>query len=285
MLFLPHKDNGSTLSLANSVWVDAQHTLPSQYVSGINSNFNAEVFSFDFNRPDMTSLVNNWCAQKTSNRISNVIKQFEPQSMFNIFSAMYFDGTWKTKFDKALTSDATFHGTLGDNTVKMMSVKDNFKAYRSNSFEAVVLPFKGEKTDMILVLPNEDTDFDSFASQFNANRFNDMTQHCDSYELTVKLPRFDIEQDFDITSAYEHYGLNLRGVNLQKAAVGTLNLYAQHFTSISVDEDGAKIAAVEKISGYTSVADGVLTFDRPFLMFVRNNVSGTILMAARIGNL
>lgn len=53
-------------------------------------------------------------------------------------------------------------------------------------------------------------------------------------------------------------------------------------TSLELSEEGTKIAAVTANVGYTTTSPGSITLDRPFLMIVKDNNHGSILLMAAI---
>lgn len=81
MHYLPYKDNGAEMALANSAWITNSIDIPSDYVKNINSLFNAEVYSTDFTNNQTLDLINSWCSIKTNNKISKVLSKLDPQTI------------------------------------------------------------------------------------------------------------------------------------------------------------------------------------------------------------
>ena len=287
MNYLPHADNGGTLYLANSIWVDDAYSLLDSYTSKMNSAFNADIYSFDFSRSDMADLMNYWCAKKTDNLISQVVKNVSPANIAYLFNAMYFAAKWKTPFDKNKTANGTFYGSKRTSTVKNMTVKDSFTTYVADDCEAVQLPFKNEKADMIFILPNKDVDIYEFSAGFDAAKFDYvMSKKYGQSSLNVVLPIFCLEQNYAMNTIFRNIGMDIQELSFAKAGIpGMQTSVTTQSNYVSIDETGAKAASVTSTTLLTSVNEGLLNFDRPFIFVIRNNVTGSIIMAGRVCNL
>jgi serpin B len=286
MRYLPHKNNGINLSIANSVWVDTTFIMPASYVKNINSVFNAEVYSFDFKRHDLTAMMNYWCSAKTNNKINDVIDDASQASLY-IFNALYFDGAWSDPFDKSETVKATFHGVKKNSTIDMMTQTNDYDYYCLNNCAVVALPFNGDKCDMLLILPSDEDDIDSFVKSLGYDMFNNIMSTKSRTSMTVQVPKFTMEHQFEMTQLLADMGLDPNGVEFTKAGIhSSINICVRHNTYISLDEDGAKLAATTVVKGDTAnPTSRNIRFDRPFVYLVRNKITGTILMAGCVRNI
>jgi serpin B len=289
-LYLPHKDNGAEMTLANSIWLGDNVTTPSSYITNINKLFYAEVYSADFMSTETVDMMNSWCAQKTNNKIKKVVSSLSEETKIMLFNALYFQGDWSSPFKKENTTNATFHGSNGDEIVSMMHKGAVTLSYfYTDDCCGVSLPFKNEKAEMIFILPDADKDIFTFSKNFDDSTWKAITDSRASTRVMLSLPRFTIEQNSVLTNLLESIGLPTT-VEFSKAGISTpCGLSTQQRTFTSVYEEGATAAAVTVISGVASAGPDenvkTITFDRPFLYFIRNIETGTIIMSGRICNI
>jgi serine protease inhibitor len=147
---------------------------------------------------------------------------------------------------------------------------------------------------MVVVLPCKGTDIKDFSNNFsyedwvNASSANDK-----SYDVDFYLPKFKFDQRLLLGDILEILGVPFDGVTLEKAGINEpiISIIGQKaYTEIT--EEGTTVAAVT--GNHMASSDGYLTpkyekvtmnVNRPFLYFVYNKVTGTILMAGRISNI
>jgi serpin B len=284
--YLPDESNGATMMIANSAWTNSIFSIKNDFIASISESYNAETFNIDFSRSDIAELMNQWCSKNTKGLIDNAVESVNPSSPMYLFNAMYFEGLWKSPFDKSDTKDAVFHGASGDKSAKMMHNTAIYKVYEMDDCSGVCVPFKNATTDMLLVMPDADVDIETLATSFDSKKFEKMLESSPgSKMLDLGIPKFKIADRTSLDEVLRQCGVELDKVTMEKALGSSIRGCSMgQSVHIEVDENGAKVAAVT--SGMTSAAMGSsFVIDRPFLFFVRNNVTGTILMAGCVRNI
>ena len=195
---------GSVAKMANRIYVEESVKLRKQYVSSIGS---ANVESVDFDRAaeDVRVRINAWVSSKTAGLIPNVIPPgaLSPVMVLVVVNALYFKGTWKTRFPKQATRDGTFHAVGGDQTVPFMSLREeSFRVKEVAELDALVfgMPYDGHAFMMYLLLPNK-LDGWKKAEQ-------DLSNHIGSLfgggfvekKVDLKLPKWEMEQTLESLS-------------------------------------------------------------------------------------
>jgi serpin B len=289
-LYLPHKDNGAEMSLANSVWLSDATTAPSSYITNINKIFYAEVYKADFTSSETIDKMNSWCAQKTNNKIKEVVTWLSNDTKIMLFNALYFYGKWSEPFKKSRTTDETFHGSNGDKKVSMMHEGVSEMSYfYTDDCCGISLPFEKNNAEMVFILPDADKDIFTFSENFDKSKWAAINDSRTSTQVLLSLPRFTIEQNSTLNSLWNVIGLPTT-VNFSKANIATpCALITQQRTYTTIDEEGATAAAVTTSGDLASAGPTkdfkIITFDRPFLFFIRNIETGTVIMAGRICNI
>ena len=92
---LPTIDPTTKLSLANSIWYREGYEVKTDFLQ-INTNyFNAEVRKIDFAQAWAKDTINNWCARKTNNLITNILDEIPKNAVMYLINAVYFKGIWR----------------------------------------------------------------------------------------------------------------------------------------------------------------------------------------------
>jgi serpin B len=284
--YLPDESNGATMIIANSAWMNSIFSFKNDFIASISESYNAETFNIDFSRSDIAELMNQWCSKNTKGLINNAVQDVKQSTPMCLLNALYFEGLWKTPFNKNLTKDAVFHGTSGDKSVKMMHNTDGYKYYLMDDCSGVCVPFKNATTEMLFVLPDSDVDIETLAASFDSKKFAKMLESSPGTpSVSLYVPKFKIADRTSLNKVLHQCGLDLGKVTMDKAvSAATEGSSMGQSVYIEVNEEGAKLAAVTDRSPSASIG---LSFviDRPFLFFVRNNVTGTILMAGCVRNI
>lgn len=305
-------DKDVQLHIANSVWL-GQKLKPSPdevFVSPLKNNYNAEVFkNVPFNR-DTADKANAWASENTDKMIPQIVDSFNEETVAMLMNAIYFDAQWTGRFDKNSTQDETFKGSKGNTTIKMMNMSRVRKKYFKNEhMKGLEMTYGSGKYAMDILLSADDyaNTADVWNSLTKEQRENTILEFTKdgifSNIKTLKFPKFELEysvdsklktvlNDMGITDAF-----NMINADFSKIGTGSggENIFISdiiHKTALKVDEDGTKAAAVTAIvmSAVSAVIpepvyDIDFIVDRPFILMIRDTVSGMVLFIGEVNNL
>ena len=285
---LPCSELGAKLELANSVWFNRNSiTPPADYIALMNTTFGAEVNGMVPNTAEAVKLINDWCSLHTNGMIPTFVDQVPYDVM--LLNALYFNGTWQTKFNKDLTTRETFHSPTGNWAVDMMHNCFTTDYYADDNFEMLELPFDGENYSLRLLLPRQGVDIAAATELLTYDYFRSILASEGSVHATMSLPRLDLDQELQLNSLMRAYGINIDAVALPaigSSRIGNLNVKQK--TASRIAEEGASVAAVTGTGvawlpeeGFTP-KEVTIDFNRPFIFVLSNNRTNTVLMAGRI---
>jgi len=210
-----------------------------------------------------------------------------------LLDAIYFKGDWLAPFETNLTHDLPF--TLADGqTVQhpRMSHTGHYAYWEEDRFQAVELPYAGGEMSMFVFLPKGS--LAEFLKTFTAADFENVTRwNRSSRAGTVELPRFKLENEYDLTEVLPQMGMSLaftRSANLSGISDEPLNIgFVKQKTYIAVNEQGTEAAAVTAIGIRAMVARKPeppfhFVVDRPFFMAIREKQTGLILFLGAISD-
>ena len=288
-------DPKTTIGIANSIWYRQGATIKAPFIEANRTFYDAEVEALDFTSPTAVSTINGWCARKTNNRIKKILEEIPSNAFMYLINAVYFKGTWKTRFEKKRTFSTTFRRADGSTQkVQMMSLKDTFRCASSDVCDYLEMDYGNHAFSMVIMLPKDGkTTRDAMAALDGQTWAKAMESLAEAYVI-VKLPRFKAECEYPM---HEHilpdmgmklpFNPELADLSGIADVTGLFISKVIHKTFVQVDEEGTEAAAVTSVD---IMATGespmqVFTVDRPFLFVIREKSTGVILFIGEIGEI
>jgi serpin B len=285
-------DKKVALESANSIWIRNGFPVLDAFVKVNKEKYDAEVRNEDFSNPATLAMINAWCAEKTHGKIDRIIDELPEDAVMCLMNALYFKGIWSKPFDKAFTLDNTpFYNEDGTTTPVSMMHKERMARYAAGEgFEMVELPYGNEAFSMMLLLPEKGSTVTSVAESLDATVWDDCLARLWKCEVDLRFPRMSIKYEIELNDVLKSMGMPLAFDEL-KADFSRINpdrpLYISKVvqkTTLDINEEGTEAAAVTVIVVGDMLSPGppervTMTFDRPFLLFIRENSTGVILFA------
>ncbi|NXC69290.1 ILEU inhibitor, partial [Anhinga rufa] len=181
-------------------------------------------------------------------------------------------------------------------TVKMMYQKNKFRfGYIPEvKIRVLELPYDGRELSMIILLPDDieddSTGLQKLEKQLTLEKLQEWTgpEHLYSTDVHVHLPKFKLEESYDLKSDLAAMGLldlfdsgkaDLSGMS------GARDLFLSkivHKAFVEVNEEGTEAAAATAgIGMLCMVIEEDFNADHPFLFFIRHNPTRSILFFGR----
>ncbi|MGH7539759.1 MAG: serpin family protein [Gemmatimonadota bacterium] len=281
------------IALANSVWHEATFPFRAAYLSRVQEVFGAEVQGRDFGDPATLDAINGWVEDATSGRIREMLEVIYPNEVMFLLNAIYFKGAWTHPFDPEDTRDAPFHLPDGSTkSVRMMVRSEGEIGIRDDGTVTVAdLPYGGGAFRMTIVLPSGDGTLDDLLAGLDAETWDAWTADLSERELPIHLPRFTLEWEEELNDVLKALGMEIAffpgranfGEMLDEAfdpqAPGTdLHITkVKQKSFIEVNEEGTEAAAATSVGIGVTSAPVPIVVDRPFLVAIRERLSGTVL--------
>lgn len=284
----PRLDSQTKVNIANCVAVNKQVTLKDNYKSTMQNLYNADVESMDFASPKALSKINGWCSKQTSGMIPKIVDQLDPSATAVLMNAVYFNGTWADKFDKADTKTENFRGYTRDiKKVPMMHQERKFSYTDNNDFAAVTLPYGNGAYTMTVILPAEGKSTTDIINSLSAKTLEKTWSDMSECVVDLKLPRFTTTTETQLnkpiaalgaTSMFQSGKADFSNMTDASMFVSTMLQKAK----IEVSEEGTKAAAVTAAIMTMSVLQPEeprhVTFhaNRPFVYLITERSSNAI---------
>jgi serpin B len=284
------------LSIANALWGQQDRTFLPAYLDLLAVNYGAGMHLVDFiHAPDTSrQKINNWVSDQTRKLIQDLFPEgsITPDVVLVLANAIYFKATWQEEFLSGRTNPAPFHlldGGTVDVPMMAMLPDQTFPYAAGDGWQAIALPYKGSLVEMFIIVPDLGT-FNTFEPNLTAESYQSIYSALKSQPVNLSLPKFkfdfglglkDVLVPMGMQDAFQPYVADFSGMD------GSQLLFlsnAFHKAFIAVDEKGTEAAAATGIIAMpASVPQGAeIRIDRPFLFFIRDVPTGTLLFMGRV---
>lgn len=284
---LPCNTDSCRVILANSVWHSAMINPTNHYRDIANDYYKAGIEEFKSTTAETADAINRWSIDKTDNAIGNIVNaESLQQSAAFIVNALSFKAQWDCPFDKKQTAFEIFHGIKQVVSTPMMHQVITTGYYKTDSWESLVLPYKDYDYAMITILPTEDSPI----SQLHITQadIDSIYKHPKAVKAQFSMPKFDLKagnpKSLDKTLENMNFSLFADMSGMTGSSTDPLSVVMEQSCSVSVDEEGTIATAVTTgnlITTSTYVPSIEFVINRPFCYIIRNNRTGSIVMAGQ----
>jgi serpin B len=284
------------MRVANSIWYRQTFAFHQSFLDAGRTYFDAEIAGLDFtNAAAALATINGWVSEHTNGRIPSIIDEIRDEHVMFLINAIYFNGSWRERFDPAETRDDTFRSSDGaTQPARLMHRRDTIAYAESPAWQAVDLPYGNTAFTMTVVLPREGTDIETLAGSFDATTWNTLTAALEQQQVDLLLPKVKLSYERTLND-------DLTALGMQRAFIGNVadftrmspagdQLYidfVKQKTFVDIHEEGTEAAAATAVGvGVTSaplVYD--VRVDRPYLIVLRERLSGTVVFMGKIARM
>lgn len=284
---LPGLDMRIELAIANAVLVNEGYPVYRKFINLVRRFYHAQVSNSDLAAQATLDQINAWCSQHTNGLIPAIIDHFEPATQLCFLNAAHFKAPWSIKFDPKDTAPEEFFTdgpSAGTRMVPMMHMCGMLEFFQREKYDMLELDLGRKKYAMHFYLPAKGcTIQDMIGAIVQENQVQDESRRL--REVEVKIPRFDIESDFNLNRALSSLGMpsafvgNGGFANISGSPDLRAGLIRQKAT-FSINEDGAEASSIT-LAELTEKGGAELTFhaNRPFVYTIVEKDTGIVLFA------
>jgi len=291
-------DERVVFEIANSVWVEKRLSVKQKFMDDVQNWYKAEARGIDITDPDAVDIVNGWIEEKTHDRITDMLDYLDPDLAMLLINAVYFNGKWRYQFDKADTKEEPFYVTpTSSKTVPMMHQEENLKAAKDNNLMIVDIPYGQGNYSMLIVLPDAGISASDAAEALTSTQWNKWMSLLENNTHIVELSMPSFKYNYKRLLNEDLKGLGMGIAFSDWADFGNISdsqlqiSRVIHQSFIETNEEGTEAAAatIVEIRFTTAGPDPEPTIwkidlDRPFLFFIHETSTGTILFMGKVGD-
>jgi serpin B len=288
------------LDVANSLWGQQEHPFKPEFLDLLALNYGAGLRLVDFRGQSEQARqeINQWVSDNTQEKIQDLIPQggVGPDSRLVLANAIYFKADWLFPFEKESTRDAAFNLLDGSQVqVPTMSFQDpeHLPYMAGEGFQAAELPYLGDETSMLILVPDAGKLAD-FEASLDVASLESILSEMQPAMLQLLLPKFKFSADYNLKDVMPVMGMpdafcegqaDFSGMDEEgQLCIGGIF----HKAFVAVDEKGTEAAAATAVvmEAMAIMQDESITLvvDRPFLFMIRHKPSGAILFMGRVNN-
>jgi serine protease inhibitor len=288
-------DPGVQFQIANSIWYSAGFPFRQTFFDTTKFYFGATVHGLDFNNvPASLAAINGWVSGATNGKIPSVLDDIDPADVMFLINAIYFKGSWRTKFDPVQTSASSFTAAGGvSQPVQLMHRLDTLSYAETPTYQAVDLPYGNSAFTMTVLLPKPATDAEALAASLTPAAWQALGGSFRTAKVDFSLPRLKLTYARQLNGDLQGLGMLVPFVPdgadfTQMAPPPTGNHLFMDFVKqnsfVDINEEGTEAAAVTVVGIEATSAPVVITMrvDRPYIFVLRERLSGTVLFMGKI---
>lgn len=285
-----------TTTIANSVWYSPGQITPTpQFLQSSRDYFNAEIRPLDFRLPTAADSINGWVSRATQGMIPTIIERTNDDVMA-LVNAIFFKARWRHGFDVGETSPRPFFDQSGaSRQVPTMSAKIPVRLTRVARATAGELLYGNGAYGLVVLLP--DGDQPSWVGDVNAlvrrltpaslDTLSLALRDTGTQQLVVTFPKLDLNFGDELGGALGALGMSRAMSGFaefdridpqSRMAISRV----EHKTKLVIDEVGTTAAAVTYTGIVPVSAPPAMIVNRPFVLLLRERLTGTVLFAAKI---
>lgn len=284
-------DPSVTMEIANSIWYRNDFLFDQSFLDAGANYFGATIKPLNFNDASGSlTAINSWVNDQTHGKIPTILQSIKPSDVMYLINAIYFKGSWRTRFDAAQTIAAPFHASVGDQPAHLMHRHGTMSYIATPAYQAVDLEYGDSAFTMTVVLPDPSTTVAALASSLDAAAWQALTAQLHRSEVDLYLPKVTMSWERDIVPDLEGLGMHVPFSTTQadftkmSSVSGLYISFVKQRTFVDINEDGTEAAAVTAtgISLTSAPMTSLMRVDRPFIFVIRERLSGTVLFMGKV---
>jgi serpin B len=288
-------DPAVQMQIANSIWYRTEFPFRQAFFDTTKAYFDATVRGLDFNdAPGSLATINGWVSGATNGKIPKVLDEIRPDQVMFLINAIYFKGSWTTKFDPAETRASTFTGAGNvPQPVQLMHRLDSLSYAESATYQAADLPYGNSAFTMTVLLPKPGSEVESLAASLTPAAWQSLTASLRKSKVDFSLPRLTLTYERKLNDDLRALGMvvpfigdvaDFTQLSPPPAGNHLFIEFVKQNSFVDVNEEGTEAAAVTTVGvGVTSLpVYPVMRVDRPYVFVIRERFTGTVLFMAKI---
>jgi serpin B len=288
-------DKTTKLALANRLWGAKAYPFEKPFLATTREHYGADLINVDFAKDAeaVRKTINGWVGKVTAGEIPELLKDAPPaDTRLILTNAIYFKAAWTRPFEPKATRKQPF--TLLDGKkvdAPLMSQTEVFRRGGDGETQVLALPYRGDKTEMVLLLPRKPgtAPLRAMIEGLTPARLKTLLGTLRKGRVMVSLPRFKLRRSLSLNSALGALGAKrmfTRGAQFggMSKVEGLYVAEALHEATVTVNERGTVAAAATAIRMMPTSMPPVFRADRPFAFLIRDTRSGALLFVGLLAD-
>ncbi len=295
------------LKTANALWAQEKYPFLESFIKINQDYYQAKLENLDFvgNPTQAVNTINDWVAEQTENKISDLLQQSDLTDMTRMVltNAIYFLGDWQYQFNQDMTMPDVFYTPNGEKEVEMMSLnldQAKLRYVQMEEWQVLELPYEGQDLSMVIFLPEFDqtkpgSSLTQHRTSLSWKKLIAWQNQLEPTKIKVYLPKFKLKTHYYLGSHLKRLGMKQAfGMQANFAGMtGNQDLFISkviHQAMVEVDEKGTEAAASTAVVAEFKSAPGgaegppIFRADHPFFFVIKHQPTDTILFMGEVND-
>ena len=279
------------LATANRLWGQKDFAFEKPFLDTLAAQYGVGMKIVDYENAteDARRQINSWVAQRTRDRIKDLIAQgvLDDMTRLVLTNAIYLKAAWLQRFADA--APGPFHRADGRSVeAQLMRLGEQLLYGKGAGYQAVRLPYAGGLS-MLVIVPDAGG-LAAFERTLDGEAIGRIARDLSGVQVNLALPKFEFRSKAGLKQALSELGMPIAFTDRADFSGMTRQEPLEiadviHEAFISVDEKGTEAAAATAVVMRATSAplDTVdLVVDRPFLFVIRDDQTGATLFMGRV---
>ncbi|XP_038192905.1 serine protease inhibitor A3N-like [Arvicola amphibius] len=284
------------INIGSTMFVEKRLQILAEFKEKARALYQAEASSVDFQQPHVVkTLINDYVRKQTHGKIKNLISGLDKSALMVLVNYIYFKGKWRMPFYPQRTRESNFY-LDNKRTVKVPMMHHLFRTipyFRDEELSCTVVELKYRgNASALFILPDQgkmqQVEFSLQPETLKKWRDSLMPKEIDE----LSLPKFSISTAYSLERFLPQLGIReLFSTQVDLSGItGAKDLSVSqvvHKAVLDVAETGTEAAAATGMMmlGSAFILNPLeVHFNRPFLMFISDTDTHTLLFMAKVTN-
>lgn len=279
-------DNATTLTLANSLWLDESLSFKEEATQSLAENYYASVLLGQLGSEEMNEALRSWINEQTGGLLQQQAAglEMDPQTIVALASTVYYRCKWDqgSTFRAANNTQGTFHSPQNNWTVTYMNQTLAYGPYYWGAHYSAACLNLEDGSRMWLILPDAGYAPTDLLEEGIVAQVLEEKQESTRIKVNLSLPKFDISANLQLDDSLQALGIqdvfgqnaDFSGILEDTEGMAPYLSEASHATRVAIDEEGITAAAytvmMEAGAAPPPEAEVDLVLDRPFLFLIES---------------
>jgi serine protease inhibitor len=281
---------GVTYASSDLVWADTGEPTAPAYLDRVATGYDAGVrrLAIESQPERARRTINATVDEQTRGHIPALLPpgSVDDGTGWVLTDAVYLKAAWATPFLATETRPGPFTTATGRTTPASFMHQDGRFGYAHTAgWTAVALPYTGNRLEMLALMP------DTTGTRLSTGTLDAVTAALSPTALLLDLPKTDLSTSatlndqlsaMGMAAAFQPGAADFSGISPHADHLS----FVVHAATMAVGEKGTEASAATGTGIETSSAPAgqQVSFDHPYLMLVRDRVTGETLFAAAVND-
>lgn len=258
--------------LANSLWVQENYPVKTDFSEKLMKEHYASVYELDLQKQENMNKISAWIAENTKDRIKPELSVEDSIKLY-LVNTLYLKAAWNETFNEDLTKDDIFHGISEEITHPFMNQKGDNELYLENDQMQLASKTLQDGMMMYFVLPKEGVDL----SDIDYGSVPGLIEEMANNQINWMMPKIHIKDEIELTEVLRSLGVNQ--IFEEDGKLGNISddplqvSLIKQWSDLLVEEKGVEAAAATMIDIRATSAppqspEVEMKLDRPFSLFI-----------------